>query len=242
MDKIRSEYKEFFKYVSPMYIQALATSGRDEEAWDMINAEIPSEEEQQPGHLGLFIEWINVLIYLEKWSLWGKISQRIKRYMKSLKDEDEIMYAVSELMSESQSYAEAARFREAEMFVDFAYFLTPKDQSVLMFRREMQHNARLMKEIDRLEGDQDIFPLVSFQALKLFFEEFDEDQVESIENEIPYDLLREFESMKEQYATGIQQLKKKYPLIYKQYQDEWEELYEEKTAGLNREARRRLSK
>ena len=51
---------------------------------------------------------------------------------------------------------------------------------------------------------------------------------------------QKLQQMNEAYATGILRLKKRYPLLYRQYQPKWEQIFKEKTAGMNREERRFL--
>lgn len=61
-------------------------------------------------------------------------------------------------------------------------------------------------------------------------------------NELPAYVRQQLESDKESYAAGILQLKKKYPFIYKSYQNQWDSLFEQLTAGLSRQEKRNLRK
>jgi hypothetical protein len=53
-------------------------------------------------------------------------------------------------------------------------------------------------------------------------------------------MMRELECMKEDIAYGILRIKKKYPSLYKEFNKELTELFNESTEGLNREQRRSL--
>lgn len=79
-------------------------------------------------------------------------------------------------------------------------------------------------------------------ALHLITEEFRilEEVEESLHMSIPDGIIEELQEMDDKYAAGIIYLKKRYPTIYRYFQQQWQELFKEKTAGLNREARRSL--
>ncbi|MEI3611201.1 hypothetical protein [Pseudogracilibacillus sp. SO30301A] len=96
-------------------------------------------------------------------------------------------------------------------------------------------------DLERLASDEDAFPLLYIQA----FEWFNEGiipaiQLEKMANSIPSDILDELEGEKEFHAAGIIRLRKKYPKIYKHFNEDWDELLEELTEGFNREMKREL--
>ncbi|NME99819.1 hypothetical protein [Aneurinibacillus aneurinilyticus] len=47
--------------------------------------------------------------------------------------------------------------------------------------------------------------------------------------------------MDEEFLAGINRVKKKYPLIYRQFKDKWEQLYEEHAKGVSREVCRKFT-
>lgn len=61
-------------------------------------------------------------------------------------------------------------------------------------------------------------------------------------NELPVYHKQQLENDNQSYAAGILQLKKKYPLIYKSFQNQWDTLFEQLTVGLSREEKRNLRK
>ncbi|RSK54714.1 hypothetical protein EJA13_05400 [Bacillus canaveralius] len=221
-----------------MFIQVYQALGRGEDALKMIELELPALETQEPDHIFIFIEWVNAMIELGKWQLADKIQKRVRKFLKSLKDEDDKLMAASALISEYEGYYGVGAFREAKFYMDLLYALDPKHPLVRHNRSEVQELARVQKEMGRMAKDDELFPLVSIQAMEWFVEEFSDNAI--FPDMISPEILQEFNFMDEEYAAGIKRLKKKYPLTYRRYQEEWEELYEEKTSGLNREARRRL--
>ncbi|MFD1065626.1 hypothetical protein [Oceanobacillus locisalsi] len=51
----------------------------------------------------------------------------------------------------------------------------------------------------------------------------------AIEEIIPSSYRRMLEEYKEDYAAGIVRLRKKYPILYKYFKKDWDELFEELT-------------
>ncbi len=238
---LQHNYPSHANECNALLSQVYQRLGRSEDAWKLIDADIPSPGEEQPEDIHLFVAWINAMIDLKKWNLWGKIQQRVKQFLKKMTDADDRWMAVIVLISESREYCDVMRFRDAEIFLDLAYYIDPKNQMVQTLRREIQELSRISKELDRMERDMDMMPLVWMQALEWFYEEIgDEEEASMVRAEIPPQLLLEMESMTELFASGIRRLQTKYPLVYQRYRESWDKLYTQKTTGLNREARRRL--
>jgi len=182
----------------------------------------------------------NAMINLEKWQEKAKIKVRVRKFLKSLKNEDDRYAVLHMLRKECTSYTEVARFREAEMFLNFIYCI---DKCVEV-KDELQENQKLMqlsKEIYRLFDDEDIFPLVFIRAYELYNDLVTPDRdISEVTNQFSVKKKNEFKKMKSEYAAGILRVKKKYPLIYREFKEEWEALFKEYTDDLNRESRRQL--
>jgi len=90
-------------------------------------------------------------------------------------------------------------------------------------------------------NDAEMFPLVFRRAIELYSELSTPDRdISEVIEEIPQNHLEEFEKMDFEFAAGIIRVKKNYPLIYRQFREEWDENFKERTVGLNRDARRQL--
>jgi tetratricopeptide (TPR) repeat protein len=241
LDLIRDKYPDYadeYRYVN---IQVYLALDRAEEALELFELEIPTLEVQEPDHIFLFTAWINTMMEVEKWGLSDKIQKRMRKFLKSIKDEDDKLMVISELISEYEAFFEGGYFRAAVFYIDLLFFLDPRHPFVLEKRANVQELFRTEKELHRSIEDQELFPLVSFQAMTWFYNELGQsDVVMEYENMFPFGFMREMELLDEEYAAGIKRIQKKYPLIYRRYKKEWDRLFEEKTAGLNREARRRL--
>lgn len=240
LELIQRQYPLHASSYTYLVVQVYQELGRGEEAWRLIESGIPAIEDQHPEHISLFIEWINALIELEKWQLWSKVQQRVKHFLKSITDSDDKMMTVEALLYESRSYLEVRRFREAAMFVDLASYLDYKNAAVQALRRDVQELQKVEREIERTSLDDSIFPLVSILAARWFYMEINGGVAPDWEEMIPQGYLQEMEQMNQFYVSSIRRLQKKYPVIYKRYQPQWDELLAEKTVGMNREERRRL--
>lgn len=241
LDHITSLYPQHAGKLHHLIIQAFIELDRAEEALVLAESAIPDEQSQEPEDIGRFINWINVIIEAEKWNLWGKAQSRLKKFLKMIQDEGDKFMVLFSLTQEFTGYYEAGRFREADMYMDLIYYMDSRFPLVQQARRDTQEMARIQREIERLQEDREIFPLISIHAFEWFYEGILEpDELYYVRSNVPPSLLDEMMLMKEELAAGVIRLKKKYPLVYRRYQEDWEEMYEEAVAGLNREARRRL--
>lgn len=239
---------EFAKQQHPSHTHRMASLsaavyrelGREQEAWETISRSIPDPEAYRPEHLQRFIDWINIMIDLEKWSYWGQLQAKVRKFLRTFTDEEEKEDMIASLMEECAEYEEVLRFREAELFAELAYLVNPKDPVIQARRRDLQSKARIEKELDRMDHDEMLFPLVVLKAQEWFQSECgDTEGAEHLEDMINQ-LRRDFDHIGEVFASGISRLKRKYPLVYNRYKKNWDELYEESTAGLNREMRRQF--
>ncbi|HHW37143.1 MAG TPA: DnaJ domain-containing protein [Bacillales bacterium] len=224
-----------------IYIQVYQALGREEAALKLFDLEIAAIEDEEPDYIFLFIEWINTMIYLEKWQLTDKVQKRVRKFLKSITDEDDKLMVTSSLINEYENYLEGNHFRGASFYMDLLHFMVPKHPFVIENKANVQELSRIQKEIDRFFDDGEMFPLVSTQALTWFYEEIgNEEIVAQYKSMIPFEIWQELEQLDEEFAAGIKRIQKKYPLIYRRYKKDWDKLFAEKTSNLNREVRRRL--
>lgn len=224
-----------------MFLGVYRALERDQEAYELIESGIPALESQQPEDIHVFIMWINAVIDLEKWNVWSKVETRMRKFLKSISDEEDKLVVAALLKDEHDAFYEVGRFREAEIFIDFAHYIDPKNPFLREERRKTQELARVEKEIWRMQRDQNLFPLSSFYAYEWFFTDYlDPEEIAFLWDSIPPALLDELREMDEEFAAGIMYLKKKYPLLYRRFQTKWDAMFIERVGHLNREARRRL--
>lgn len=241
LNRIRDTWPDEVPGMMQLYCTVYMELGRNEEAWALLNAHLPTEEEQEADDLGIFIDWMNLLINLNKWNLFSKAQQRIRKFLRSLTDPEDKQMAVDDLMEEHDEYYEVGRYKEALIFVEFANYLDPKDMEVREELIGTREHATIEKEIERMINDEDMYPLITMHAFEWFFEgHLDDEYLYSFRESIPPEVMRQLESNNEGYAYGINRLKKKYAKVYRFYQKEWDLMYAEKTAGFNREQRRSI--
>lgn len=241
LERVEMLYPQQASRLENYYMHIYMHLGRKDEAWSLVQMLIPSVEMQEPDDIRLFIDYINIFIEMKKWNLWSQVQSRTKKFLNSIRTKEDESMVVSVFMNEYYSYYEVGRIKEAEIYIDFAFHVQPKDPIIQKLRRDVQKLARLEREIDRMFMDHELFPLVMFQAYQWVYEDIVEgDQLSQITGMFPPSLLTEMQAMPEQYAAGIMRLKKKYPLVYREFQVKWDDLYKERVAGLNRESRRRL--
>ncbi|SDF71001.1 hypothetical protein SAMN05660235_02480 [Sporolituus thermophilus DSM 23256] len=126
--------------------------------------------------------------------------------------------------------------------VDLALVADKNNAELKQLSQRLQLLSGIGKEFERASRDDRLFPLVILDAMRWFHEEFDllTDFKDSLLTMASEQYLSDTPMFNELYAAGIVYLKKKYPCLYRYYQERWQELFKQKTAGLNRDERRSL--
>ncbi|SHJ66383.1 J domain-containing protein [Paramaledivibacter caminithermalis] len=212
---------------------------RYDELWILIQEQIKEMQTESFEDMDIFIDWLNTAIELEKWSEISKIKNSINKLLKTIENEDDRFVVEKILFEEYMSYKYVAGFRAAEIYIDLLYKLDSRKPDVKEERKKIKYVAKLQKEIDRMANDKELFPLMYFRAIQFFAEEYmDGEAYDHLMEELPYDFINDMEEMNEDIAFGIMRVKKKYQLVYKEFKDEWENMFKEHTEGFNREMRR----
>ncbi|MEX1028715.1 MAG: DnaJ domain-containing protein [Paenibacillaceae bacterium] len=241
LERIKATFPQGIQRTFRLLSNVYSELGREEEAWALMSQHIPSIENQDASDIGIFIDWVNLLIDLDKWNVLSNVQQRVRKFLKSLTDENDHQSVLFDLEEEYDNYWDAGRFRAALIFIEFAQFLDPKDEELKEELQDTRELANIEKEVDRMMKDKELFPLITMHAIEWFYEDhFPDNILYSFRNSIPADMLAQLEADNEEYAYGIVRLRKKYPLLYRYYQADWDEIYSQQTAGMNREQRRRI--
>jgi len=109
-------------------------------------------------------------------------------------------------------------------------------------KQQLQEWDRIQREIIRMAKDDRTFPPLVMEAFKLFWQEtgIGGSVIEHVKHLIPAELARQFEELDFEYAASNKYIQKKYPIVYRQYKQSWDNLFAEKTRGLSREERRSM--
>ncbi|WP_127585393.1 DnaJ domain-containing protein [Paenibacillus koleovorans] len=241
LEAIKEDDRNHIADYNAFLVQTYRSLNRYEDAWNLMNANIPPAGMEQANDIYSFITWVQAFMELEKWSQWHKIQTRFRKFLKSIHDPDDRLMVVTVLNEEYEHQIKLMHLQRAEVFADFAYEMDPRDKRLQQQRKKAQEWSRLDKEMERMHRDKDTLPLIAVQAAIWYYEELErEDLAAQARNSVPPRLLLEMEAQPERFAAGIRKLPARYPLLYRRYQDQWEALYTEKTSGLNKEAQRQL--
>ena len=241
LEEIRQLYPGHLHKFKGLFLDVYKATGREKELWDLSRSMLPTPEEQEPEDIYEFINLITIMIELDKWQFWSDIQRRVRRFIKSIQAEEDRLMVRAALQSEHDEYYEVGHFRAAALFSDLLGQMYPKDKDIQEQRTETQELSLVEKEIMAMMKDIKMFPLVFLQAFEWFFEDFEiGDALERFKASISTSVLEDMEDMDEEIAAAIKYLQKKYPFTYRHYKEEWDEWFDEKVQGLNREARRRL--
>ncbi|HZK57520.1 MAG TPA: DnaJ domain-containing protein [Clostridia bacterium] len=232
-----TDMKEYHK----LRIRAFLGSDDFQQAWGEFKYALPSINNLTIENLNMLTCWLNIAMNLGKWGEISKIQNYIRKLSKMVTDEEELFILRMDLLKEAESYVDVSRYREADIFMQLASQIFRKDTDIQERRKEIQPIAKLEKELDRLFKDREMIPYVSIKIEEMFAEEyFDNEYYDEFLNNYPHEMMEEQKEMKEDIAYGILRVKKKYPSLYKKFNKELTEIFNESTKDLNREQRRRL--
>ena len=237
------KYKEYvtdIKRYHEIRLIVFLNSGDFQQAWGEFKLSLPPTDDLNIENLEILLNWINTGIMLEKWREIPKIQNYIRKLAKSIKYEEELYILMDRLLEEADSYFDVARFKEADVFMQLASQIFKNDEYIRNRSKEIKPLVKLEMELDRSAKDRDLIPYVHVKIVEAFYLKYNQKSYEEFLNDYPHEMMRELECMKEDIAYGILRIKKKYPSLYKEFNKELTELFNESTEGLNREQRRSL--
>jgi len=207
--------------------------------WQAIASQVPPIKETSPDDIYLLIDWLIASLELDKKKESSQIISRIKKLIRLIEDDDEREYLLDVLMDEYYAYFNVVRFEEAALFIELVVMVDKNDKELQQLKKEASSLAALDAAIRRVDQDFNLVPYVRVLAMKFFYEKHEDEPNHELEKHYQQ-VKAEFEQCNEEVAWSILQIKKRYPLVYKTFQSEWEALFANHTAGMNRETKRRL--
>lgn len=91
------------------------------------------------------------------------------------------------LQAEHDGYFDAGRFREAEILIDFLYYLDSAKPEIQAQRKETQELMRVEKEIRKMQREGIVFPPITFCAMKWFYRDYwPPEEIEYLGMEFPF--------------------------------------------------------
>ncbi|GIO23779.1 DnaJ domain-containing protein [Oceanobacillus sp. J11TS1] len=251
LDKAIETYKELlekFPKQTAMFVPPLANLYANAKQYDkamhLMEKSIPTEAEDTKTITAFYLFWVNIIITVEKWSALSKVLSKFKKHLKNVSDKVYLKELQEELIQQYMYFHKEALFQEAEIYIGLADFISQnKDDEIKKAHVTTKKQSRLQKEINKLSHDVNAYQLLYYRAYEWFYTgKIAPAKIIAVMNELPFYIRQQLEGDKQSYAAGIYQLKKKYPLIYKSYQDKWDNLFEQLTAGLSRQEKRDLRK
>lgn len=243
LDEARSKFPDELPLFYSLLTEVYTDLDREDDLWDLVLTLIPEPGTETLGDIAIFIYWLNTMFDLEQWSYKSKIQQRIRKLIKTLQNEEDKLKIKEALRFEHDGFFEVGRFREAEIFMEFLYYMDSKDPEVRAQYKETQDLMRVEKEINKIHQEGSIFPPIMYYTFLWFYKDYRDPEelmemrfcVPFIDSEAGEDL-----QVDEMFARGIITLRKKFPLVYRAFQNKWDDMFVERVENLNREARRQL--
>ncbi|WP_028309253.1 J domain-containing protein [Desulfitibacter alkalitolerans] len=211
--------------------------------WEMAQAKIDSlpNDKQEPEDIVYYLNWIDAMAYSGKWNFKGKVLSQTKKYLKSLKmDEEEREFVIDSILFEYEGNMGVHNYKTASIFMELLRLLQPNDSVLKKEFSLLQKKMALRNEIDMIHKDEELFPLVYIAALETYLKEHSFQAYLEFSASVPDTIHEDFGFDDEGFAEGLARLKKRYKLVYLEYQEMWDEMFAEKLPNLNREARRKI--
>lgn len=227
LQRLIDEYPSHRTSYTPLLATVYQQMGRQEEAFQWVEAGIPSEQEQKPVHAPLFFDWIHVMMRYGKWQYWSKIQPRVKRFLReAAQEETDRQWIVDEMLRCAHEYEQTFQFRESLLFADLARWVQPDHETVSSTRLRLQQDQRLQDAILRVKDDPRAMRGLYMKALQWFYE--DRGQGERfhayIRSSDPRTLLGPNWRGEGKIVQGISWLKARHSLVYSSYGDRLERL------------------
>ena len=225
-----------------VYLEVYSAAERETQLLDELEAKIRTVDTPDAQSIVMYTAWICVADALEESKNCLKAQAAARQFIKNHRNPEDVPVIVNILLEQYHEYREDTDFSTAKIFIDLALEADKKNKELQKISVELQLITAIMQELDRITMDTRVFPPVLIDAILWITEEFEvmNELLEEIEQAFPERFINEMRDAKEEYAASIIYLRKKYPAIYRQYRQRWDELFKEKTTGMNREARRSL--
>lgn len=242
LQKLKKANPKAIREYWDLYLEVYDAVDREGQLLMEIEAQIQAIEAPVADDIQLYAAWINIADALDEPRKRSKAQAAAQKFIKTFRSPEDVRVIVNILMEEYRKCNEAENFNGAKMFIDLALAADKNNKELQQASGRMQILTSMMNEINRAVCDRKLFPLILMDATRWIAEEFQilEDVLEEMQSVFSDDFVAELQEMAEEYAAGIIYLKKKFPSIYRYYQQRWDALFKEKTVGLNREARRGL--
>lgn len=186
-----------------------------------------NDAELKGDTLQFYLYWIKIMVFTNKMQFWHKVKQEIRAYLRSLPEGAERESAVDRLLEESRELAENRSYKEALLFAELAHYMDPGNPAVQQQRTLAQGGSKLLLETDRLIKDKSMYPGVQAKAYEFFTTEAFGHPADRLDQAPPPDGMGPSGGAEygDYFMTeGIRQMKRKYPHVYKSYQQLWDKL------------------
>ncbi|THF77567.1 J domain-containing protein [Cohnella fermenti] len=227
LDQAREKFPDYSSMFMPLTIVVYRALDRTEEAFSLIESRLSDVDSQQPDDLPLFTDWINAMLALGKRQYWSKVKPRVKKFLKSITDEDDRTIAINALMDECNDYIKGSMFQHAEFFVELAGFLDGKNETVRAAKQSLNYCIRLQIELERMPAEHILQPATGMAALMFYQEEFNGKQ-----GNVMAEILESIDlfGAPTNPAEELRQLRIRYPLVYHQYREQWDDWFDKQSS------------
>ncbi len=243
LEKLQESHEEAVYKHGAIWANVYMELDMNQELWDLAQRRVDrlAADSWDAEDWPVYYNWLNALVWVENWSLKGKVISRVKKYIRNLQwTENEQEIILDDLWESYYNYIDDGAYKEASVFLELLKVLVPKDSDLKRELARFQKEEIISNEVDRVAKDYYLFPPLRVAVYEAFLEEYFPEKLEFFLKVVPQEISEMYDSDDEGFVESLALLKRKYKGIYHQFKEKWDALYEEKKSSLNREARRSI--
>ena len=236
---------EFYGPLAWNLALGLGLDQRKEEAWALYQTILPPPDQHTARDKLLIQDIIRLMVELDKWDRKSEVSKRIKSFAKAITDLDERHAIEDHFVEEFGEHYDAGSFRGAQVHVELLLALDRSDPDYREWDKELKEILPVHKELLKSRRDYEIFAGLNVMTEIWFGYEFIPDfappntmlDLMDLQGQMDHFGVNELD-LKFELVYSINQVRKRYPKLYKALQADFEAATAEFSEGLNRREQR----
>ena len=118
LEQARERYPELLASHPALFLEVYIDMGMDQEALSLAGSALPSPDSRDPEDIFALINYLNVVLDLERWDKCSKIQIAIRKFIKGFADEEDRLLIQAALVDEHDQFYHMGLFRQAEALAE----------------------------------------------------------------------------------------------------------------------------
>ena len=235
LQEIKKTHPDAIKKIWPVFVDVYSAALEKGQLLAEVETAIKAGAVPEASDAELYAAWIYIVTAFDKGEKQtDRVLSATRKWLKNFNNAADLVCISQVFFKEYEKCRVLTDFYGAKNFIDLAVMADRKNTVWRQYAQEMETVVQIMREVNLMFEDTRLFPGVFIEVLRCINEEFNilQEDLEEVLNVLPEEFQEALPDMGEEYAVGILWLKKRYPVIYRHYQQRWEAMFKEKTVGL----------